>query len=59
MATKEINKKIEEISNQYCEIIQSLNPEKRIKAFETFYKTIILLQEIQKFEAENFVKTKR
>jgi len=59
MATKEINKKIEEISNQYSDIIQSLNPEKRIKAFETFYKIIILFQEIQRFEAENFVRTKR
>ncbi|WP_457640106.1 hypothetical protein [Persephonella sp.] len=48
MGLKELNKQIDNLSNCYCEVLlKARTPEDRIKTFEAFYRSILLIQQLQ------------
>ncbi len=53
MSALELNKKIDELALDYITLIsKAKNYEEKMKIFETYYKTLLTLQQIKSYEIE-------
>ncbi|WP_457643921.1 hypothetical protein [Persephonella sp.] len=47
MEAIKLSSSIDNISNHYCEILSRIkNPDDRLKIFQTFYSTLLLIQQL-------------